>query len=302
MLVGALLAQLWVRRKVPTRGLSLAAWPTLVVYGFLATNGASKRFLYNGGFTLVALAVAVMILALLESNWSFARVLCLPPLRTVGRVSYGLYIWHLAVFQAVVHYGTNWSSTTRLVTGLGVTAAACWLSWTFVEQPFLRWKARLEPGRRRVRPGRETRIRQTAWTHPSHNYSTRARGDLDAAVGERTSTPATRAVGPGRRDRDPRRGGHRRGDRAWVGRNNTAVKKVPPTTFPVTRTLVKLPNTAGQNVYVAAGALGQLHLNVKVGSATSKTAGRGTVVAQAPPAGTTVHTGSIVLLTISRGP
>lgn len=107
LLVGALLGQLWVRRKVPTRGLTFAAWPALAFYAFLVANRTSDEFLYRGGWTLVAIAVAIMILAILESNWIVNRVLAFGPLRLVGRVSYGLYIWHLAIFEAIVKYGSH---------------------------------------------------------------------------------------------------------------------------------------------------------------------------------------------------
>jgi peptidoglycan/LPS O-acetylase OafA/YrhL len=147
LLVGALLAQLWVRRKSPTRGLRTAAW---IAFAFVATCIArvhvTDAFLYRGGYTLVAVAIAAILLAVLESNWVVIQALCLAPLRAIGRVSYGLYLWHIPVFLAVYRYGSHLDSSTRLVLGLGIAGAITYASWVLVERPILRWKRRnIEP-------------------------------------------------------------------------------------------------------------------------------------------------------------
>jgi hypothetical protein len=88
----------------------------------------------------------------------------------------------------------------------------------------------------------------------------------------------------------------------WVGRHNTVPKKTPPTTFPLASTRVPMPDITGKNAYVAFTALGKVHLNLKVVSAVSRTAPGGTVMSQSPPAGTSVRSGSVVRLTVSRRP
>ena len=197
LLVGALLAQLWVRGKTPAKGLALAAWAALGFYAYLVMESASERFFYLGGYTAVAIAVAVMILALLESDWSAARFLRLRPLRMVGRVSYGLYIWHLAVFAAVVRYGAGWAPVTRLVVGLGLSAIACWASWTFVEQPFLRWKSRLE---KRKRPRRAVR-----WARDPDSRRGRAGTRHRSITGSRAGDRDRARMSPIGADRSARR-------------------------------------------------------------------------------------------------
>jgi peptidoglycan/LPS O-acetylase OafA/YrhL len=113
-----------------------------VFYLFCVVHGVSDGFLYMGGFTAVAIAVAVVILAVLESTWSGARFLRLRLLRTVSRVSYGVYIWHLAIFVAVARYTHHWAPAIRLLFALSLAALACSGSWVLVERPFLRWKDR----------------------------------------------------------------------------------------------------------------------------------------------------------------
>jgi peptidoglycan/LPS O-acetylase OafA/YrhL len=153
LLVGCLLALLWVHGKLPKRGVQLAGWLALSYFLYLVRHGAGDPFMYRGGYTLLALAVGTMLLAILQTDWLVNRVLRAAPLRAVGRVSYGLYIWHLAVFNAVLRYGRNWPPITQATVALSVAALVTYGSWVLVERPFLRWKDRLEvAGRDRGKP------------------------------------------------------------------------------------------------------------------------------------------------------
>ncbi len=81
----------------------------------------------------------------------FRAVFRLPPLRGLGRVSYGLYIWHLAIFNAVLRYGRWWAPVVQMTVALSLTAAATAISWIVIEKPFLQWKDPLS-GRRQEIP------------------------------------------------------------------------------------------------------------------------------------------------------
>jgi peptidoglycan/LPS O-acetylase OafA/YrhL len=144
LLVGALVACLWVRRRTPTKGLVPAAWiASGVLLLCVELSKPDTGFAYLGGFTVVAIAVAVLVLAALDSSWSGNRLLSLRPLRAIGRVSYGLYLWHLPVFFAVLHYGSHWSPVVRVTVAYSASAAFTTLSWVLVETPALRVKRRL---------------------------------------------------------------------------------------------------------------------------------------------------------------
>jgi peptidoglycan/LPS O-acetylase OafA/YrhL len=161
LLVGCLLAQLWVRRKLPRRGVQLAGWLALGFYLYLVRVGAGDDFLYRGGFTLIAVALGIILLAVLETRWLVNRVLTTRPLRTIGRVSYGLYIWHLPIFTAVGRYDRTWAPAVQTIVALALTALATYGSWVLVERPFLRWKDRLEDTRRdRDEPAPKTKLRR----------------------------------------------------------------------------------------------------------------------------------------------
>jgi peptidoglycan/LPS O-acetylase OafA/YrhL len=141
LLVGALTAHLWSRRKTPTAGLGVAATISLLFLVWCVANlSENDGFLYYGGFTLIAIATAFMILAVVDGGWFLTRAFTWTPLRAVGRVSYGLYLWHLPVFFAVARYTDGWPAWERAALALAITVVCTLSSWYLVEVPFLRWK------------------------------------------------------------------------------------------------------------------------------------------------------------------
>ena len=145
IIAGALLAHLWVRQRVPRRGVRLAAsCGAVFVLSSTFLLDSTSPFLYLGGFTLIAACVAAVLLAVVDTAWAGVRLLELAPLRAIGRVSYGLYMWHPLVFWWVWHETWSWGKSPRLLTALLLTATVTAVSWFAIEQPFLRWKDRLE--------------------------------------------------------------------------------------------------------------------------------------------------------------
>ena len=145
LLVGALLAFLWVHGKLPRRGLVPAAWSSLVFLTLCVLFARLDRpFAYLGGFTLMAVAWAVVILAAMESDWAGNRLLRFGPIMLLGEVSYAIYLWHVPVQVAVARHGQTWSVVDRVVVSLVVTTIFVWLSWVLVEKPCLRWKDHIE--------------------------------------------------------------------------------------------------------------------------------------------------------------
>jgi peptidoglycan/LPS O-acetylase OafA/YrhL len=71
-----------------------------------------------------------------------ARILGLRPLRVLGAVSLGVYLWHMPVLYALqVHEAmpeTFWAALWRV---LVPTAGLAVASWVLVERPALRWSA-----------------------------------------------------------------------------------------------------------------------------------------------------------------
>ena len=118
-----------------------------VSIAFLALVAIRSDFhdswLYDGGFLLIALATAAIILSSVASNSPVTRILHSSALRTLGLVSYGLYLWHwpIKVFVTSSRLGlpdTTAGDVELFAIRCAATAAATALSWYLIETPFRR--------------------------------------------------------------------------------------------------------------------------------------------------------------------
>jgi peptidoglycan/LPS O-acetylase OafA/YrhL len=107
---------------------------TAVVIWVLTTAGSS--FPYAGGFFLIGLAVGSVILSVVAAPRSIVpRFLALNPIRYVGRISYGLYIWHWPIFIWLNHERTNLLGWQLFAVRVAVTFAVSVASFHLVERP-----------------------------------------------------------------------------------------------------------------------------------------------------------------------
>jgi peptidoglycan/LPS O-acetylase OafA/YrhL len=144
LMFGALLAHVRAWRptaRLPRPALLIAA-ALLGATAALVKPGAA--FLFRGGYTLVGAAAAVVIASAVGGDRLATGALARRPLLAIGRVSYGLYLWHPLVFWWVFVELHTRSDTVRFFAGVVATAVATSASWYLVERPFLRWKSRLE--------------------------------------------------------------------------------------------------------------------------------------------------------------
>lgn len=159
LLIGGLVAMLlsWTRWpaqtwfRVVVRVLML---PALVWLGYLFMQSAIywDLFYRRGGMTLVALAAAVVILQCLVAPVPGVRAfLAWRPMVGIGRMSYGLYLWHSPVGWLTDPRHYDWvpilSRPVQFVVRVALTFLLAWLSYRFVETPILRLKDRLHPAR-----------------------------------------------------------------------------------------------------------------------------------------------------------
>ena len=100
-------------------------------------------YMYDGGFTLVAVAVAAVILGALSAPHGIVgRVLATSVLVGLGRISYGVYLWHWPVFLALRPEVVGWGAVPTAILRLTTTLAVAGVSFVCVERPFLRMKRR----------------------------------------------------------------------------------------------------------------------------------------------------------------
>jgi peptidoglycan/LPS O-acetylase OafA/YrhL len=104
----------------------------LALMGLAASLTAESPFLYLGGFTLVAAFSAVVVAFAVHRP--AAPLLSSRPLAWLGRISYGVYLWHLPLFVLVDTYAPPFPGRDAAKFALAIAVAAA--SFRFVERPF----------------------------------------------------------------------------------------------------------------------------------------------------------------------
>jgi len=102
----------------------------------------------QGGLTVAAGSAGVLIADIVArpAGW-LAQALGRQPLVGIGRISYGLYLWHFPIVYscgALIIDGTR-PDLPRAALAIGLTFVAAIASFRWVERPMLRLKRRFEP-------------------------------------------------------------------------------------------------------------------------------------------------------------
>ena len=104
------------------------------------------------GFSVIALLSTAVILRTLTPASRFFKIFSLRPLRWIGRVSYGAYVFH-DVPRLRYEYLARHNLWLTAGIGLVCTLVLAGLSYRFFESPFLRLKDRLAPAETRKGTG-----------------------------------------------------------------------------------------------------------------------------------------------------
>ncbi len=98
--------------------------------------GEFQGLLYHGGFFVAALAAAGVILSVVCSQRSpIGLVLASPPLRGLGIISYGLYLWHFPLFLWLDHGRTGLTGWSLFGLRTAVCLVVATASYVLVERP-----------------------------------------------------------------------------------------------------------------------------------------------------------------------
>ncbi len=110
-------------------GAAIFAWEWSMIEG----NSALP---YRGGFLLADVMVVFVIYGVTMAPAGIpARVLSFGPLRFVGQVSYGLYLWHWPVFLVLTEARTGLGGWSLFLVRCMVTFVIAVASWYLVETP-----------------------------------------------------------------------------------------------------------------------------------------------------------------------
>jgi len=142
LLIGGALAQIWPSRRLENLSARLrtsleitGAVGLLGIFVLFAATNEYESFLYPAGLTLLSLATAGVVAAVVLPEGRLAKILGQEPLRWLGVRSYGIYLWHYPVIALTTPSGQAGFSPLRAT--LQVAAAICLaaLSWRYIEEP-----------------------------------------------------------------------------------------------------------------------------------------------------------------------
>jgi len=142
ILVGAACGILLTGRGAATGGRARVGFSSMAViaaavfaWEWSKING-STSLPYRGGFLLADLMIALVIVGVtLAPNGIPSRILSVRPLTFIGRISYGLYLWHWPVFLVLNHARTGLEDYRLFALRFVATFVIAVLSWYLVETP-----------------------------------------------------------------------------------------------------------------------------------------------------------------------
>jgi peptidoglycan/LPS O-acetylase OafA/YrhL len=111
----------------------------------MTADGAPSEF-RDGLLLLIALAAAALVAGVvLDTGQPVARLLSTRPFVGIGRISYGMYLWHWPVFLVLNGERTGLQGYVLAALRVAVTIAIAGASFVLIERPVqrLRWRPRL---------------------------------------------------------------------------------------------------------------------------------------------------------------
>src|SRR6185436_18913746 len=104
------------------------------------------EILFRGGLLAYAVLGGVLLLAACQAGP--VRALCsAAPLRGLGRISYGVYVYHWPIFLWLTAARTGLGPVPLTVTRLTITVALAFISFRFLEQPIRERRALIDARR-----------------------------------------------------------------------------------------------------------------------------------------------------------
>lgn len=148
-----------------------AAWKLRVfrALGYVAIGGLLFLGVFNDfnweldvtvAYALIPIfGIALLLNLVIAGDWAPARILKRRELVYIGKISYGVYLWHYPIFTEVQNQ--HWTIGKEVAVEFALTSVAVLGSYYLLEQPLLRVKARFAGTTR----ARSTPLTETGVTH-----------------------------------------------------------------------------------------------------------------------------------------
>ena len=160
LLCGAAIA-LWLRGGTPSidgmrkyiyATMALAAVVLIGGYYFLGNpniESLQDPFVSVAGYSLIAVGFSALLILALEPDTAMAKVLQWKPLVYLGRISYGMYVYHYIFsdffFLRKQRLAAHHLTILGPLSALALTVTVASLSFYLLEAPFLKLKSRFAP-------------------------------------------------------------------------------------------------------------------------------------------------------------
>jgi len=109
-----------------------------VVLAMALTLQDDGAFYYHGGSVLFSLGAVSLVAGVLFGSGIVARALSVRPVVWIGKVSYGMYLWHWPAAVWLTPARTGLSGASLALTRLGATTVVTALSFYLIERPIRR--------------------------------------------------------------------------------------------------------------------------------------------------------------------
>ncbi|WP_166354396.1 acyltransferase family protein [Phytoactinopolyspora limicola] len=124
-------------RQVPGWVLNVSAVVLVasIVVLSIRTSSYHEPWLYQGGFSVIALLGAALTLTLVRDDTVIGRIFSAKPLVEIGKISYALFLVHVPIFWAVQKNATDPSPTSLLLYGVPLSVAVAAFLHHIVSEP-----------------------------------------------------------------------------------------------------------------------------------------------------------------------